>query len=78
MVQMETQHSVGVPTCRDFPRFVFVSEKSRPESEVADDVQAKVDVFGKKTPYEQIFKNVFRKDSWRQIHILCANIVKFG
>jgi len=53
-VQMESQHSVGVPTCHDFPRFVFISEKSRP-SEVVDDVQAKFDVFGKKTPYGQIF-----------------------
>jgi len=30
-VYMESQHSVGVPTCHDFPRFVIIWEKSRPE-----------------------------------------------
>ena len=30
-VSMESQHSTGVPTCHGFPRFVIVSEKSRPE-----------------------------------------------
>ena len=28
---MESQHSTGVPTCHDFPRFVIVSDKSIPE-----------------------------------------------
>jgi len=27
-VRMESQHSIGVPTCHDFPRFVIISEKS--------------------------------------------------
>jgi len=30
-VQMESQHSVGWPTCHDLPRFLIVLEKSRPE-----------------------------------------------
>jgi len=30
-VQMESQHSIGVPTCHDFPGFVIISEKSRLE-----------------------------------------------
>ena len=30
-VSMESQHSTGVPTCHDFPRFVIVSEKPIPE-----------------------------------------------
>jgi len=30
-VSMESQHSTGGPTCHDFPIFVIVSEKSRPE-----------------------------------------------
>ena len=30
-VSVESQHSTGVPTCHDFPRFVFTSEKLRPE-----------------------------------------------
>jgi len=31
MCRMESQHSIGAPTCHDFPRFVIVSEKSRLE-----------------------------------------------
>ena len=30
-VSMESQHSTGGPTCHKFPRFVIISEKSRPE-----------------------------------------------
>jgi len=30
-VRMESQHSVGGPTCHHFPRFVIISEKSWPE-----------------------------------------------
>jgi len=30
-VKMESQHSVGSLTCHEFPRFVFISEISRPE-----------------------------------------------
>jgi len=30
-VRMERQHSIGAPTCDDFPRFVIISEKSRLE-----------------------------------------------
>jgi len=31
LIQTESQHSTGVPTCHHFPRFVVISEKSRPE-----------------------------------------------
>jgi len=31
MVRMESQHSIGAPTCHHFPRFVIISAKSRPE-----------------------------------------------
>jgi len=30
-VWMESQHSIGAPTCHDFPRFVIILEKSQPE-----------------------------------------------
>ena len=30
-VRMESQHSIGAPTCHHLPRFVIISEKSRPE-----------------------------------------------
>jgi len=29
-VRMESQHSIGAPTCHHFPRFVIISEKTRP------------------------------------------------
>jgi len=56
---MESQHSVGWPTSHDFPRFLIISEKSRPEGEVVEDDRPKC-LFGKKFPYGQIFQNVFR------------------
>ena len=28
---VESQHSIGAPTCHDFPRFVTISDKSRSE-----------------------------------------------
>jgi len=31
MVQMESQHSIGAATSRDFPRFVIILQISRPE-----------------------------------------------
>ena len=30
-ISVESQHSTGGPSCHDFPRFVIISEKSRPE-----------------------------------------------
>jgi len=58
-VQLESQHSVrSVPTCHDFPRFVFISEKSRPE------------VGSQKS----LCTNVFRKDSWRHRSTYCVQI----
>jgi len=30
-VRMESQHAIGAPTCHHVPRFVIISEKSRPE-----------------------------------------------
>jgi len=73
-VQMESQHSVGVPVCRDFPRFVIISEKLRPEVGSSWRCSCKSWPFWKKTPYGQIFKNVFRKDSWRHRSTSCGQI----
>jgi len=68
MVRMESQHSVGVPTCHDFPRFVFRSQKSltmfKPNMRFSE----------KKTPYGQIFKNVFQKDSCEHRSTSCVQI----
>jgi len=44
------------------------------KSEVVDDVRAKVDFWGKKTPYGQILTNVFRSDSWRHKSTSCVQI----
>ena len=73
-VQMESQHSVGVPTYRDFPRFVIISEKSRPE------VGSRVKIFTQKLPFwkktltGKFSKIVFRKDSWRHRSTSCVQI----
>jgi len=62
-VQMESQHSIGWPTCHDFPRFLIISEKSRPEVWSCWRRSPKKCLFGKKFPYGQIFQNVFWKYS---------------
>ena len=83
-VQMESQHSVGAPTSRDFARLVFISQTSRPryrglKSEVVDDVHAKVDLLEEKGPLRANFHKCFPKGfTTSQIHVLCADFVKFG
>ena len=73
-VSMESQHSVGVPICHDFPRFVFISEKSRPEVGSRWRRSCKIWRLWKKTLYGQIFTNVFQKDSWRHRSMFCVQI----
>jgi len=72
---MESQHSTGVPTCHDFPRFVFILEKSRPE--VGSRWRWSRTVWGfwiKKTLYGQIFTNVFQNDSCERGNTSCVQI----
>ena len=59
-VQMESQHSVGTPTRRDFPRFVIILQISRPEVRSVDDVHANVDLFEKR-PLTSRFSKMFSK-----------------
>ena len=79
-VSMESQHSTGVPTRHDFPRFVIISEKSI--LEVGNRWWKSPtfwDFWGKKTPYWQIFTNVFQNDTCGHRNTsFCANFVKFG
>ena len=72
---MESQHSVGVPTYHDFPRFVFISEKSRPEVGSRWRCSRNSWPFWKKTPYWQIFINVFRKVSSSLRSMSCVQIL---
>ena len=70
---MESQHSTGVPTCHDFPRFVIVSEKSIPE--VGNRwlrSSQNWGFLGKNTPYGQIFTNVPKPQQTSRKHVfLC-------
>jgi len=76
---MESQHSIGAPTSRDCPRFVIISQISRPEVGSRSRCYQKTCAFGKKTtPCGKILKISSRKDSPPRIHVLCANFVKFG
>jgi len=79
-VSMESQHSTGVPTCHDFPRFVIISEKSRPEVRNRWLWSSQNAGFlGKKTPYGQIFTNVFQSPNRGHGNTsFCENFVKFG
>jgi len=76
--QMESQHSVGLPSGRDFPQFVFISQISRPEVESRWRFSRKSWPFWKKRPlvgkFQKCFPKVFMAT---QIHVLCANSVKF-
>ena len=71
---MESQDSVGMPTCRDFRRFVIITEKSRPEVGSCVKIFTQKLSFWKKTPYGKFSKNVFRKDSWRHRSTSCVRI----
>ena len=56
---MESQHPVGWPTCHDFPRFLIISEISRPEVRSRWRRSPKSCLFGKKTPYTGKFSKMF-------------------
>jgi len=70
-----SQHSIGAPTCHDFPRLVIISEKSR--LEVGN--RWRWSRFFEKRPLEGKFQNIIPKGfTTSQNHVLCANFVKFG
>ena len=76
-VRMESQHSIGSPACHDFPRFVIISEKSR--LIWSRKSLTVITAFWKKDPLWQNFHKCFRKRfTISQIHVLYANVVKFG
>ena len=81
MVQMESQHSVGVANlswlsaiCNHFEEIAAWSRKS-----LTKFVRAKVDLFWEKDPLRAHFHKCFPKGFMAtQIHVLCANFVKIG
>ena len=74
-VRMESQDSIGAPTCRDFPRFIIVSDKSR--LEVGN--RWRWSRFFKKDHLRANFQKIIPKSfTTSQNHVLCANFVKFG
>ena len=78
-VQIESQHSIGAPTSRDFPRFVIISQISRPDSEVFSDDIKKRARLEKNDPLQKDFENFVPKGfTTSQIHVLCANVVNFS
>jgi len=60
-VSVESQHSTGVPTCNDFPRFVIVSEKSQAEVGNRWLWSSKNWVFWEKRPLTGKFSRMFSK-----------------
>jgi len=78
-VYMESQHPVGWPIRREFPRFVIISEISQPEVQSLSRLSPKSCLFGKKDPLWEDFQNLLTKGFIvTQIHVLCVNFVKFG
>jgi len=75
---MESQHSVGWPTCNDFPRFAIISEISRPEVQSRWRRSPKSCLFGKMSPYGQIFTMFSERIHGDIDPRLVCNFVKFG
>ena len=79
VINLSWQVDTGVSTCHDFPRFVFISEKSRPEVGSRWRWSRIFWGFWKKDPLRANFHKRFPKGFMRtRKHVLCANIVKFG
>jgi len=75
-VRMESQHSIGAPTCHHIRRFVIIFEKSWPE---VGNRWRWSSFFWKKGPLRANFQKMFPKGfTASQNHVLCANFVKFG
>jgi len=55
---MESQHSVGWPTCHDFLRFVIISEISRPEVQSRWRWSPKICLFGKKSSQKMFSERI--------------------
>ena len=78
-VQMENQHSIVASTSRDFPRFVIISQISRPKVGSRWQSSRKSWPFWKKDPLRANFRKCFPKGfTTSQIHVLSINFVKFG
>jgi len=73
-VRMESQHSIGAPTCHHFPSFVIISDKSRPE--VGN--RGRWSRFSGKDPLRVNIQKMPKGFTASQNHVLCANFVKFG
>jgi len=58
MVRIDSQHSIGAPTCHDFPRFVIISEKSWIE---VGNRWRWSRFFGKKDPLRANFQKIIPK-----------------
>jgi len=72
---MESQHSVGAPTSRDFPRFADIAAWSRKSLTTFTQKLT----FLEKDPLRANVQKCFPKRfTTSQIHVLCANFVKFS
>jgi len=75
-VWMESQHSIGVPTCHDFPRFVIIvfGEIATRSRKSLTMIKQNWRFFWKKTPYGLIFKKFFQKNAPRLRITSCVQI----
>ena len=71
-VRMESQHSIGAPTCHDFPRFVIISEKSW--LEVGNRWRWSRFFLEKRPLKGKCSKKIFREDSPRHRITSCVQI----
>ena len=73
-VQMERQHSMGAPPSCDFPRFVIVSQISRPEVGSRSRCYQKRALLEKTTPCGKVLKISSRKYSPSRRSTSCVQI----
>jgi len=71
---MESQHSIGAPTNRDFPRFVLISHISRPEVGSRSRCHQKRALLEKTTLCGKILKISLRNDSPSRRSTTCVQI----
>ena len=77
-VEIKTKHPVGGPFSCELSAFVIIAELLRPEVARPRNLWAIFAFFGKTTPYDKIFKILFRNFTWRhRSTLLCWNVAKF-
>jgi len=79
MVRIESQHSIEGPIGHEFSSIDIARESSLSEVGIRWRFDRKICLFGKNDPSRKGFQKFVPKGfSISQIHVVCANFLKFG